>query len=91
MSIAVPLTTQAKTKTVVAQPTLNAAPKPKTTIAVSPAIGIPVTTNPSVGSATSKAIFTTPAATTALVAPKPKTTTTAPTVGTTVNAHSTYR
>ena len=91
MSIAVPPTTGVKTKTAVAQTTLKAAPKPKTTIAVSPAIGIPVTTNPSVGPATGKAIFTTPAATTALTAPKPKTTTTAPTVGTTVNAHSTYR
>jgi hypothetical protein len=44
-----------------------------------------------VGPATGRATFTTPAVTTVLTAPKPKTTTTAPTFGTAVNSHSAYR
>jgi len=91
MSIAVPPVTGAKTKTVVAPTTLKAAAKPKTTVAVPPAVGVPVVTNPAVGPATGRATFTTPAVTTVLTAPKPKTTTTAPKFGTAVNSHSAYR
>lgn len=91
MSIAVPPISAPKTKTVVAQTTLKAAPKPKTTVPVSSAVGVANTANPSPAPATGRATYTVVAATTTITAPKPKTTTTAPVVGSVVNAHSSYR